>query len=362
MMKMNSPVLTSRNIGTAKATAKAQDQMYSGRRPILSVSRAQAWVAKMPIAEAMHKATSVCDLVGQVLAVQVGNHVSDGHGVAGGLGDAQADALDDVAPVGLQDLLDGRLDDVAAVLDLVEDGGFGDLGADDQSDDDQHDAGQEGNAPGEFAAELDAEEEHEVGQQQPDREAGLDHAGVLSLRFPGCVFVAHEDGAAPLRAEGQALDDADKHQQSRSQQTHLGVGGEQADDESGDAHEDQGGHQDRLAADLVPEVPADDAADRARRESDTQGGEGSQGSGHRIAGGEEGRTEVQGSRCAEADEVIGFDDGADAGADRDPFRFPGAVHRAPHGESFVAHVNPFRRELPTLPHRHCRLLTDDTPV
>ena len=36
--------------------------MYSGRRPILSVSRAQAWVAKMPMAEAMHRATSVWDL------------------------------------------------------------------------------------------------------------------------------------------------------------------------------------------------------------------------------------------------------------------------------------------------------------
>ncbi len=73
----------------------------------------------------------------------------------------------------------------------------------------------------------------------------------LPLDFHGCVFVAHEDGAAPFRAEGQALDDADEHQQSRGQQTDLAVGGEQADHESGDAHEDQGGHQDGLAADLV---------------------------------------------------------------------------------------------------------------
>ena len=209
---------------------------------------------------------------------------------------------------------------------------------------------------------LTLNEEHEVGQQQPDREAGLDDAGVLSLRFPGGVLVAHQDRAAPFRAEGQALDDADEHEQGRSQQAHLGVGGEQADHERGDAHEDQRGHEDGLAADLVAEVAADDAADRAGREADTQGGEGGQGSGHRIAGGEERRAEVQGSRRAETDEVIGLDHGADAGADRDPSRFLGAVHRAPHGESFVAHVNPFRRELPTLPRRHCRLLTDDTPV
>ena len=272
-----------------------------------------------------------------MLAVEVGNHVGDGDGVAGGLGDAQADALDDVAPVGLDDLDDGGLHDVAAVLDLVEDGGLGDLGADDQADDDQHDAGEEGDAPGEFAAELDAEEEHEVGQQQADGEAGLDDAGVLALGLPGRVLVAHQDGAAPFGAEGQALDDADEHQQGRGQQADLAVGGEQADHEGGDAHEDQRGHEDGLAADLVAEVAADDAADGAGRKPDAEGGEGRQGAGDRIAGGEEGRAEVQGRGGAEPDEVIGLDDGADAGADGDPPGVLGAVHRAAHGQSFVAH-------------------------
>ena len=231
----------------------------------------------------------------------------------------------------------GRLHDGAALLDLVEYRRLRDLGADDQADSDEHDACQEGNAPGKLAAKVHADEEDEVRQEQANGEAGLHDAGVLALGFPGCVLVAHQDGAAPFRAEGQALDHADEHQQGRGEQAHLLVGGQEADEERGHAHEDQRGHQHGLAADLVAEVTADDAADGPGGEAHAEGGEGGQGAGHRVAGGEERRSEVQGRGGAEADEVIGLNDCANTGADGDALGVLRAVHVAPHFQSFVAH-------------------------
>ena len=74
-----------------------------------------------------------------------------------------------------------------------------------------------GTRQAQFAAEVHADQEDQVGQQQPDREAGLHDAGVLALGLPGGVLVGHQDRAAPFGAEGQALDDADEDQQRRRQ-------------------------------------------------------------------------------------------------------------------------------------------------
>ena len=84
---------------------------------------------------------------------------------------------------------------------------LGHLGADDHADDDQQDGQQERHPPGPGAGQVDADQEDQVGQQQADREAGLDDAGVLALLLPGRVFVGHQDRAAPFGAVGQALDD-----------------------------------------------------------------------------------------------------------------------------------------------------------
>src|SRR6476620_7748346 len=142
-------------------------------------------------------------VVGEFLALEVGQHEGDGDGVAGGFGDAQADAAQDVPPVLFEDLGDGVLDDLAAGLDLFEDGGLGDLAADNEADDDQDDGQQERDAPGPGAGQVDRDEEDQVGQEQADREAGLDDAGVLAFAAPGGVFVGHEDGAAPFGAVGR---------------------------------------------------------------------------------------------------------------------------------------------------------------
>ena len=81
------------------------------------------------------------------------------------------------------------------------------------------------------------------------------------------------------------------------------------------AHQHQAGDENRFAADLVAEVPADDAAEGADQEADTEGGEGQQGPGERVTGGEEVGAEVQGRGGAVADEVVGLDGGPDSGTD-----------------------------------------------
>jgi hypothetical protein len=190
---------------------------------------------------------------------------------------------------------------------------------------------------------VDADQEDEVGQQQPDREAGLDDAGVAPLLLPRRVLVAHQDGAAPFGAECQTLDDADGHQQHRREHTHRGVGGQQADRERGQAHDDERGDQHGLAADLVAEVATDDAAEWAGGEADTEGREGSQRAGHRAGMRKERGAEVERRRRTETDEVVGLDHGADTGADRNPTGVLGAVHRSSHHQSVIAHEpDPFK--------------------
>ena len=269
----------------------------------------------MPIAGGHADGDQGQGVVGQVLGLEVGQHEGDGHRVAGGLGDPQADAAQDVAPVIPQDLGDRVLDDLAAGLDLFEHRGLGHLGADDQADDDQHDGQQERHPPGPGAGQVHGDQEDQVGQQQADREAGLHDAGVLALGAPGGVFVGHQDGAAPFGAVGQALHDADQDQQDAGPDAHALVGREQADAERGDTHQHQAGDQNRFAADLVAQIAADHAAERADREADAQGGEGQQGAGQRITGGKEVVAEVQRRRGAVADEVVGLDGGPDARAD-----------------------------------------------
>ena len=165
--------------------------------------------------------------VGQLLARQVGQDEGDRHGVARGLGDAQAERAQHVAPVVAQHLEQRVLRDLALFLQLLELGRLLDLEPDEDADDDQHGAEQERHPPRPLVAQRHADQEREVGQQQPDREARLGDAGVEALLAPGRVLEAHEDRAAPLGAEREALDDADGDEQDPAQHADLLVGGQQ---------------------------------------------------------------------------------------------------------------------------------------
>ncbi len=248
------------------------------------------------------------------------------------------DAAQDVAPVVAQRVLDRGRRDGSALLDLLEDRRLRDLGADDEADGDQEQAREERYPPGPRASEVDAVEEDEVGEQQTHGEPGLDDAGVAALGPPRGVLVRHEDGSAPLGAEGQPLDDPDDDEKDRRENADRLVGRQQADGERGQAHDDERGDEDRLAADPVAEVTADDAADGTSREPDAESGEGRQGARHRVRVREERGSEVEGRGRAEPDEVVRLDHGAHRGADRHLACVGGASHRAAHLLSLVAHL------------------------
>ena len=98
----------------------------------------------------------------------------------------------------------------------------------------------------------------------------------------------------------------------------LGIGRQQADQHRRHAHQDQAQHQQPLAADPVAEMAEDDAADRPRDEAERIGGEGEQGAGQRIVGGEEQPVEDQGGGRAVEEEIVPFDGRADRGSPSPP--------------------------------------------
>ena len=238
-------------------------------------------------------------MVGQ----EIGRDVRDRDGVARGLGDPEAEGAEQIAPVVAEDRDQRVLDKLALFLGQLELGRLLDLEPDVEAGTDQERAQQEGQAPGPVAGQSGGGKEGQVGQQQSEWEARLRDRGVLALLLPGRVLERHQDRAAPLGAERQALDHAHRDQQDRCPYPNLLIRRQQADHHRRDAHHQQRGDQHRAAADLVAEVAADDAAQRAGREADAERREREQGSGDRVGVGEERVTAVQRGGGAVPDEV-----------------------------------------------------------
>ena len=68
-------------------------------------------------------------------------------------------------------------------------------------------------------------------EEQPDRHAQLREAGHQPLAVARAPLHRHEDGAAPLAADADALGDAQQGQQDRRGDADGGVAGQQADEE-----------------------------------------------------------------------------------------------------------------------------------
>ena len=88
--------------------------------------------------------------------------------------------------------------------------------------------------------------------------------------------------AAPFAADADALQHAQHGQDDRAPDADGGIAGHEGDQEGGDAHQQQGGDQRRLAADAVAVVAEDRGADRAADEADEVGAERRQRAGQRI--------------------------------------------------------------------------------
>lgn len=115
--------------------------------------------------------------------------------------------------------------------------------------------------------------EGQVAGEQRQCEA---HRGPAAEEAPAAgraVFGAEQHRASPFAADADALRDTQCHQQDRREDTGRVIGGQQADAERGDAHDEQRPHHHRLAAHPVAEVAEQQAAQRARDEPGRVGGE-----------------------------------------------------------------------------------------
>ena len=93
----------------------------------------------------------------------------------------------------------------------------------------------------------------------------------------------HEGGrGAPFAAGRETLHDAHADQQDRRPDADRLVGGQQADGDRAERHQEDGEHQRRLAALGVAEPADHDAAERPRQEADAIGRKGGEQRGGRI--------------------------------------------------------------------------------
>ena len=237
-------------------------------------------------------------------------------------------------------------------LGLGEDRGLLDREAHPQADGDEHGAQQERDAPAprlEGGVGLDGREDpqHTGGEQVAQRHAGLRPRGPEAALRVVAVLGGHQDGAAPLAADREALHQAAGQQEERGGDADGGVRRQQADREGRDAHQEERSDEHLLAADPVTEVAEDDAAEGAGDEAERVGAEGQQGRGGGLALGEEQRAEDERRGRAVEEEVVPLDGGADQGGEDDlddvgASRLGARTPRVPVGAGGVgAHDVPF---------------------
>jgi hypothetical protein len=191
-----------------------------------------------------------------------------------------------------RDLGDRCLRPVLALCDLLEHRGFLEPQPDPQAEGDQGGGQQERDAPapgvergvGEHPVQ---QGDHAVGQQGARGWADLRGGRPEAAAFRVAVLAGEQDGAAPLTADRDALGEAQQHEQDRGAATDGGVRGQQADQERGDAGQQQCVDEDFLAPDDVTEPAEHEPAERTGEVADGVGGEGGHGAGEVVAGGEE---------------------------------------------------------------------------
>ncbi|MGC0396347.1 hypothetical protein ACVME5_004039 [Bradyrhizobium liaoningense] len=234
-----------------------------------------------------------------------------------------------------EDLEQWQACDFLLGLDLTEGGGLLHVEADVETDADQEDRDQEGDAPAvshEVALrQARHQREHADRGEIADGVADLHHAAEQAAAMRRAILDHHQHGAAPFAAEADTLEKAQSDQQHRRGNADLLVGRKQADQEGADAHHHDRDREHRLAADPVAVMAKDRSSERPRQKSDGVGAEGRDGGERGIACGEEDLVEHQRGRRAIDEEVVPFDRGADHARPHDPSQARRLVRRYVQG-------------------------------
>jgi hypothetical protein len=129
------------------------------------------------------------------------------------------------------------------------------------------------------------------------------------------VLQAHRVRAGLLARGRQALEEPQRDEEDRRGDADGVVARQAPDEERRGAHEQEGEDEDLLAAEAVADVSEDDRADRAGGVADAESGEGEQGPGRGVRGGEEDLAEHEGGGGPVDEEVVVLQGGADPGGD-----------------------------------------------
>ncbi len=184
-------------------------------------------------------------------------------------------------------------------LGLGEDGRLLEADAYPEADEDHDGREEERGAPAPGVERGVGLEDREQPEDTGREEVAEGHTGLRPARPEAAVLVLavlghHEDRAAPLAADREALDQAAQEQQQRRRDADRRVGRQEADRDGRAAHHEQRDDEHLLAPDPVPVVAEDDTAERAGDEAEGVGAEREERAGQRVAVGEEQAAEDEG--------------------------------------------------------------------
>jgi hypothetical protein len=196
------------------------------------------------------------------------------------------------------------------VRGLGEEGGrLGDPAADDHGADHDDRAQQERDAPSPRLERRGRKERREGDEDRGREDAARLRALEREAReepalLSGGMLGDHRGRAAELAGDGEALDEAQHHEQDRCQHADLGVRGQAADEESRDAHDDQGEDQHALAPEPVAVASQHEGADGPREVADAVRRERRDQGDGRVGAREEHLREHDRRRCGVDREVV----------------------------------------------------------
>jgi len=125
------------------------------------------------------------------------------------------------------------------------------------------------------------------------------------------VLDGHQYGSTPFATNAEALRNAEQHQQDRCPDANALISRQQPNQKRGDAHNQQRQDQHGLSPDPIAEMTTDDAANRARRETNRVRAERSQRTCQRVIIRKEQLAKDQRAGRAVKKEVVPFDGCAD---------------------------------------------------